>query len=78
MLALIREQVPESLYKEDFEELPYNYDGEADYMVIDENYYFFLLKNIPVKIKAFRALTLTTGMFLSGGGPSLAGWKIRL
>lgn len=39
MLALIREQVPESLYKEDFEELPY--DGEADYMVIDENYYFF-------------------------------------
>lgn len=41
MLALIREQVPESLYKEDFKELPYNYDGEADYMVIDENYYFF-------------------------------------
>lgn len=41
MLALIREQVPINLYEKDFETLPYNYEGEPEYMVIDEDYSFF-------------------------------------
>lgn len=36
MLALIKEQVPKSLYGE-LTELPYNYDDNADYIIVDKD-----------------------------------------